>query len=124
MKASLLAVLFLVPITAWSQTEAAPAKPDAAAAAQTSAEAPKPEAPVTPTPDEPAASPTNEPQAKSQEELDAYVAAVTKPDLASAEEAFKTFTMQYPDSDLRAQGYSQLMQKAQQTYNVEKNIEL
>jgi len=120
MKRSLLAVLFLVS-AAWSQTESAPAQTPAPAQ---ETEAAKPEATVTPTPDEPAPPPSNEPQAKSQEELDAYVAAVTKPDLAAAEEALKTFVMQYPDSDLRAQGYSQLMQKAQQTGNLDKTLEL
>jgi tetratricopeptide (TPR) repeat protein len=62
------------------------------------------------------------PMAKTQEELDAYAAALAPPDMTAAEAAVDEFAKQYPDSELRAMAYSQLMQKYQQTSKVEAAI--
>lgn len=67
---------------------------------------------------------TNEPQAQSQDEIDAYMGALNKPELPAAEEALQIFAMQYPDSQLRASGYAMLMQRAQQGNNRPKAVEL
>ena len=67
---------------------------------------------------------TGEPQAKDQEELDAYVAAVGQQDLAAAETAVDAFAKQYPESQLRASAYVQIMQRLQPANKPEKIIEL
>jgi tetratricopeptide (TPR) repeat protein len=51
------------------------------------------------------------PMAKTQEELDAYSAALAPPDMTAAEAAVDAFAKQYPDSELRATAYSQIMQR-------------
>jgi tetratricopeptide (TPR) repeat protein len=62
------------------------------------------------------------PMAKTQEELDAYTAALAPPEMRATEAAVDQFAKQYPDSELRATAYSQLMQKYQQANNVEATI--
>lgn len=68
------------------------------------------------------AAPTG-PQAKSKEEFDAYMAAVNEPDPAKAEVAIIAFEQKFPDSQLRAPLYQQLMGKYQQANNADKTIE-
>jgi tetratricopeptide (TPR) repeat protein len=71
---------------------------------------------------EQAASGRAAPMAKTQEELDAYVAATSQAEIAAAEAAVDAFAQQYPESELRAGAYAQLMQKYQQANKVEKTI--
>jgi tetratricopeptide (TPR) repeat protein len=68
--------------------------------------------------------PAGEPQARNQEELDAYLAAVGQQDLAAAESALDAFAAQHPESQLRASGYVQLMQRVQPLNKPEKLIAL
>jgi tetratricopeptide (TPR) repeat protein len=60
--------------------------------------------------------------AKTQEELDAYTAALAPPDMSAADAAVDAFAKQYPDSELRATAYSQLMQKYQAANKIEAAI--
>ncbi|MBI2682815.1 MAG: hypothetical protein HYX26_06295 [Acidobacteriales bacterium] len=70
------------------------------------------------------APPTGEPQARTQEELDAYLAAVGQQDLAAAEAAVDAFATQFPDSALKATAYVQIIQRLQAANKPEKVIEL
>jgi tetratricopeptide (TPR) repeat protein len=62
------------------------------------------------------------PMAKTQEELDAYTAALAPPDMTAAEAAVDEFAKQYPESELRATAYAQIMQKYQQANKIEAAI--
>jgi tetratricopeptide (TPR) repeat protein len=62
------------------------------------------------------------PMAKTQEELDAYTSALASHDMTAAEAAVDAFVKQYPDSELRATAYSQLMQKYQSANKIEAAI--
>lgn len=64
------------------------------------------------------------PEAKTQEELDAYVAATGVKDMAEAETAAQEFAKKFPDSDLRASAYAGLMQRYQQADKTAKVIEM
>jgi tetratricopeptide (TPR) repeat protein len=98
-------------------------------AAQT-APAPAPQKPATP-PQTPTAAPDSAmgapktqkaPEAKSQAEFDEYqkVAAVTDP--AAGETAADEFAKKYPDSELRAAAYGQVLQKAYESGNSQRVI--
>jgi hypothetical protein len=62
------------------------------------------------------------PMAKTQEELDAFVAATGQSDMKAAETAVADFAAKFPESELRASAYAQLMQRYQQAGNGEKTI--
>jgi tetratricopeptide (TPR) repeat protein len=62
------------------------------------------------------------PMAKTQEELDTYVAATGQADTATAENAVAEFAAKYPESELRASAYAQLMQRYQQSGNAVKTV--
>lgn len=74
----------------------------------------------------PPAAPTGkrQPQAKSQEEFKAYQDVTAKPDPASMEQAAEAFTKQYPESELRAPIYQNLMLQYQNANNSDKTIEI
>ena len=62
------------------------------------------------------------PEAKTQEELDAFMAATAVKDLTAAEAAADDFASKFPDSTLRAGVYSNLMQQYQKLEKPEKAI--
>jgi tetratricopeptide (TPR) repeat protein len=62
------------------------------------------------------------PMAKTQEELDAFVAATGQSDINAAETAVADFAAKFPESELRASAYAQVMQRYQQGGNSEKTI--
>src|SRR5688572_27990293 len=64
------------------------------------------------------------PMAKSQEELEAFVAATGQSDLTVAESALAEFTSKFPESELKASAYAQVMQRYQQNGNAEKTLAL
>jgi tetratricopeptide (TPR) repeat protein len=66
----------------------------------------------------------SEPMAKSQEELDAFLAAASQGDLSTSEQAAADFVSKFPDSELRASAYAQLMQRYQQSGRNEKAVEM
>jgi tetratricopeptide (TPR) repeat protein len=63
------------------------------------------------------------PQPKTKEEFDAYTAAANEPDPAKSEEAVKAFEAKFPQSELKAALYQQLMAKYQRANNAEKTLE-
>src|SRR4051812_6457616 len=64
------------------------------------------------------------PQAKSQEEYKAFQEAVAKPDPAAQEQAANAFATQYPQSELRAPLYQQVMLQYQNANNADKTVEI
>jgi tetratricopeptide (TPR) repeat protein len=74
----------------------------------------------------PAPAPTgkHKPQAKTQEEYKAFQEVTTKPDPASMEQAANTFAQQFPESELRAPMFQNLMLQYQNSNNSDKTIEV
>jgi len=85
-------------------------------------------APATPAPAPPQAPPTpphrTPPAAKTKEEFDAYNAAANNPDTAAAEKAADDFAQKFPQSDLRALLYGNIMRRYQQANDSEKTLEI
>jgi len=100
------------------QTQSTPAP---AQGAQTT---PAPAGQATPGAQAPAPTGKRQPQAKSQEEFKAYQDATSKPDPASMEQAATAFAQQYPDSELRAPLFQNLMLQYQNANNGDKTIEV
>ena len=64
------------------------------------------------------------PQAKTQEEFDAYNAAVALTDPAAQEKAADDFATKFPDSELRQLLYKAVMHRYQQANNADKMMEM
>lgn len=64
------------------------------------------------------------PQAKTQDEFNAYKAALGQTDAAGIEKAADDFATKFPTSELRALLYSSAMQKYQQADNADKMLEM
>ena len=62
------------------------------------------------------------PQAKTQPEFDAYKAAAAITDPAAQEKAADDFAAKFPDSELRALLYKQVMRSYQQVNNADKML--
>jgi tetratricopeptide (TPR) repeat protein len=106
------AVLLLSALTLAQATQPAPQNPPPAntpAAPPQGAEAPKT---------------AKVPEAKTQEEFAAYQAAVGQADIAAAETAADEFAKKYPDSELRTDMYTRIMQKYYQSNNPEKVVQI
>lgn len=101
-----------------SAPPAATSAPKQAPAAATPAPA-LPQAPQAPTP--PHKTP---PAAKTADEFAAYNAAANNPETAAAEKAADDFAQKYPQSDLRALLYGNIMRRYQQANDSEKTLEM
>jgi hypothetical protein len=108
--------------TAQTQTSSGQGSQSQAGAAQSGQATPA--APATPGAQAPAPTGKRQPQAKSQEEFKAYQDAAAKPDPAAMEQAANAFAQQYPDSELRAPLYQNLMLQYQNANNGDKTIEV
>jgi tetratricopeptide (TPR) repeat protein len=64
------------------------------------------------------------PKVNSQEEYDAYKAAVATTDAAGAEKAAEDFATKYPQSELRPLVYKAVMQRYQQSNNGDKMVDM
>ena len=71
-----------------------------------------------------AASVRTQPKAQSQEEFQAYQAAASKPDPASAEQAADEFAQKYANSELRGPLYQRVMGMYQNANNGDKTVEV
>jgi tetratricopeptide (TPR) repeat protein len=101
------------------QTQAAPAQGTGTQAT------PAPAGQATPGTQAPAA-PTGkrQPQAKTQDEFKAYQDAAAKPDPTAMEQAANDFAQKFPESELRAPLYQNLMLQYQNANNGDKTIEI
>jgi tetratricopeptide (TPR) repeat protein len=72
----------------------------------------------------PAPTGKRQPQAKTQEEYKAFQDVTSKPDPASMEQAANGFSQQFPNSELRAAMYQNLMLQYQNANNGDKTIEM
>jgi tetratricopeptide (TPR) repeat protein len=79
-------------------------------------------APTQPSPANPKAK--HLPMAKTQAEYDAYTAIANSPDPAAAEKLAREFETQYPNSDLLALAYQQVLTKYQKADNGDKALEM
>src|SRR5215813_12683302 len=68
----------------------------------------------------PAPAGKRQPQAKTQEEYKAFQDVTSKPDPASMEQAANAFAQQFPNSELRAPMYQNLMLQYQNANNSDK----
>jgi tetratricopeptide (TPR) repeat protein len=104
---------------------AAPAKPAESSSSKPSQAPATPAAPQTaaPPPSQPAGT-KRPPQAKSQEEITAYNAIRNIRDSQQAEQAAKDFETKFPQSELRALVYQNLMDAYQGVNNADKAIEM
>lgn len=93
------------------------------AASQPQQQPPAASQPGTPTPGAQQPAAPAGPQAKSKEEFDAYTAVVNEADPAKAEQAVIAFEQKFPESELKAPLYQQLMAKYQATNNADKTLE-
>lgn len=115
--------------SASAQTGAAPctqtpagSKPPAATSAPKQT---PPTAPVPAPPQAPATPPhRTPPAAKAADEFAAYNAAANNPDAAAAEKAADDFAQKYPQSDLRALLYGNIMRRYQQLNDSDKTLEM
>src|SRR3954470_11885309 len=113
-----------------SQTQAAPAAGQTAPAAGETAPAAGQTAPAAgqtaPAAGQAAPAPTgkHQPQAKTQEEFKAFNDVAAKPDPASMEQAANAFAQQYPNSELKAAMYQNLMLQYQNANNGDKTLEI
>jgi tetratricopeptide (TPR) repeat protein len=111
--------------TGASSSTQTPSTPPAATTAPKQAPAP---APATPAPAQPQAPPTpphrTPPAAKTADEFAAYNTAANNPDTAAAEKAAEDFAQKYPQSDLRALLYGNIMRRYQQANDSEKTLEM
>lgn len=105
-----------------SESQAAPAQGTQATPAPGAQTAPG--TPATPGAQAPAPTGKRQPQAKTQEEFKAYQDAAAKPDPAAMEQAANAFAQQFPDSELRAPLYQNLMLQYQNANNGDKTIEV
>jgi len=84
--------------------------------------------PATTAPAQPQAPPTpphrTPPAAKTADEFAAYNTAANNPDTAAAEKAADDFAQKYPQSDLRALLYGNIMRRYQQANDSEKTLEM
>jgi tetratricopeptide (TPR) repeat protein len=80
--------------------------------------------PATPGAQAPAPTGKRQPQAKTQEEFKGYQDAAAKPDPAGMEQAANEFAQKFPDSELRAPLYQNLMLQYQNANNGDKTIEI
>lgn len=98
-------------VWSWGQEKPSSQNPPAGQAGQASGQAGAPQG-------------KRPPKVNSQEEYNAYKAAVAATDGASAEKAAEDFATKYPQSELRPLVYKGAMQKYQQVNNGDKMVEM
>lgn len=117
----LIALLALMVASSMAIAQAGGATPSTTPG-QTQAE-PGQAAPATGAQAAPAPTGKRQPQAKTQEEFAAFNEASQKPDPAAMEQSAADFVKKFPDSELKAALYQNLMLKYQNANNAEKVIE-
>ena len=112
-----------------AQTTPPPAQTPSGSTPPGATSAPKQtQAPATTAPAQPQAPATpphrTPPAAKTSDEFAAYNAAANNPDTAGAEKAADDFAQKYPQSELRALLYGNIMRRYQQSNDSEKTLEM